>query len=201
VRRIPRLSVAWPCRPRPAATAWFKVAADRVTFVGVALGLVKKGSGTVAGTARRVLRTTVPDPFLNQASPRRSNKPEAQVRVRVASLARASGQREMVLNRVATARAIGPKTAAGIWRRSRRSASKRGRAVYLISLHTIYRVLRISLMHLLQSAHQDRSDHFVQHGQRMLSGIFFWSNCAWCNKGQSCLGSPEETAGARPAAS
>ena len=25
----------------------------------------KKGSGTVAGTARRVLRTTVPDPFLN----------------------------------------------------------------------------------------------------------------------------------------
>ena len=27
----------------------------------------KKGSGTVAGTARRVLRTTVPDPFLNHA--------------------------------------------------------------------------------------------------------------------------------------
>jgi len=28
----------------------------------------KKGSGTVAGTARRVLRTTVPDPFLNHGS-------------------------------------------------------------------------------------------------------------------------------------
>ena len=27
----------------------------------------KKGSGTVAGTARKVLRTTVPDPFLNHA--------------------------------------------------------------------------------------------------------------------------------------
>jgi hypothetical protein len=27
----------------------------------------KKGSGTFAGTARRVLRTKVPDPFLNQA--------------------------------------------------------------------------------------------------------------------------------------
>ena len=27
----------------------------------------KKGSGTVAGTAHRVLRTTVPDPFLNHA--------------------------------------------------------------------------------------------------------------------------------------
>ena len=27
----------------------------------------KKGSGTVAGTARRVLRTTVPDPFLDHA--------------------------------------------------------------------------------------------------------------------------------------
>ncbi len=27
---------------------------------------IKKGSGTVAGTARRVLRTTVPDPFLNR---------------------------------------------------------------------------------------------------------------------------------------
>ena len=29
----------------------------------------KKGSGTVAGTARRVLRTTVPDPFLNRGWP------------------------------------------------------------------------------------------------------------------------------------
>jgi hypothetical protein len=29
---------------------------------------VKKGSGTVAGTARRVLRTTVPDPFFNTLS-------------------------------------------------------------------------------------------------------------------------------------
>jgi len=84
----------------------------------------------------------------------------------------------MVLNRVATARAIGPKTADGIWRRSKRSASKAGGAVYLFSLHTIYRVLRISLMHLLQSVHQDRSDHFVQHGQRIISRIFFWSNCA-----------------------
>ena len=27
----------------------------------------RKGSGTVAGTARRVLLTTVPDPFLNHA--------------------------------------------------------------------------------------------------------------------------------------
>jgi len=27
----------------------------------------KKGSGIVAGTARRVLRTTIPDPFLNHA--------------------------------------------------------------------------------------------------------------------------------------
>ena len=27
--------------------------------------LLKKGSGTVAGTARRVLRTTVPDPFFS----------------------------------------------------------------------------------------------------------------------------------------
>jgi len=86
--------------------------------------------------------------------------------------------RGMVLDRVATAGAIGPKTADGIWRRSRRSASKAGRAVYLFSLHTIYRVLRISLMHLMQSAHQDRSDHFVQHGQRIISRIFFWSNCA-----------------------
>ena len=32
----------------------------------------KKGSGTVAGTARRVLRTSVPDPFLNQAAVARS---------------------------------------------------------------------------------------------------------------------------------
>ena len=39
------LIAAWPRGP-----AWFK-----------------KGSGTVAGTARRVLRTTVPDPFLNHA--------------------------------------------------------------------------------------------------------------------------------------
>jgi hypothetical protein len=30
-------------------------------------GWFKKGSGAVAGTARRVLRTTVPDPFLNHA--------------------------------------------------------------------------------------------------------------------------------------
>jgi len=37
-----------------AARAWFK-----------------KVSGTVAGTARRVLRTTVPDTFLNQAAARR----------------------------------------------------------------------------------------------------------------------------------
>jgi len=81
-------------------------------------------------------------------------------------------------NRVATARAIGPKTADQIRRRSRRSASKAGRAVYLFSLHTIYRVLRISLMHLMQSVHQDRSDHFVQHGQRIIPRIFFWSNCA-----------------------
>ena len=28
----------------------------------------KKGSGTFAGTARRVLRTKVPDPFLNHAA-------------------------------------------------------------------------------------------------------------------------------------
>ena len=28
----------------------------------------KKGSGTVAGTARRVLRTTVPDPFFSERS-------------------------------------------------------------------------------------------------------------------------------------
>jgi hypothetical protein len=28
----------------------------------------KKGPGTVAGTARRVLRTTVPDPFMNHAN-------------------------------------------------------------------------------------------------------------------------------------
>ncbi len=40
-------------------------------------------------------------------------------------------RRSQVLNRVATARAIGPKTAAGIWRQSRRSASKAGRAVNL----------------------------------------------------------------------
>jgi len=84
----------------------------------------------------------------------------------------------MVLNRVATDRAIGPKTPGAIWRRSRRSASKAERAVYLFSLHTIYGVLRISLMHLLRSEHQDRSDHFVQHGQRTNSRIFFWSNCA-----------------------
>ena len=32
------------------------------------IGRFKKGSGTVAGTARRVLRTTVPDPFLNDAN-------------------------------------------------------------------------------------------------------------------------------------
>ena len=34
----------------------------------------KKGSATVAGTARRVLRTTVPDPFLNQAGEGGSSK-------------------------------------------------------------------------------------------------------------------------------
>ncbi len=34
-----------------------------------ALAWFEKGSGTVAGTARRVLRTTVPDPFLNPANP------------------------------------------------------------------------------------------------------------------------------------
>jgi hypothetical protein len=32
-------------------------------FLGKAQSLCEKGSGTVAETARRVLRTTVPDPF------------------------------------------------------------------------------------------------------------------------------------------
>jgi HEAT repeat protein len=49
--------------------------AEPVVAANAAIGLsrlespawFKKGSGTVAGTARRVLRTTVPDPFLNHA--------------------------------------------------------------------------------------------------------------------------------------
>jgi hypothetical protein len=36
---------------------------------GVDSAWFKKGSGTFAGTARRVLRTKVPDPFLNPRSP------------------------------------------------------------------------------------------------------------------------------------
>ena len=40
---------------------------DRAEVETQNLAWFKKGSGTVAGTARRVLGTTVPDPFLNHA--------------------------------------------------------------------------------------------------------------------------------------
>jgi AmmeMemoRadiSam system radical SAM enzyme/AmmeMemoRadiSam system protein B/AmmeMemoRadiSam system protein A len=52
--RFDRRAGTWGSRRQPIRiAAWFK-----------------KGSGTVAGTARRVLRTTVPDPFLNHAGPK-----------------------------------------------------------------------------------------------------------------------------------
>jgi len=41
-------------------------------------GRSKKGSGTVAGTAHRVLRTTVPAPFLNHATTERRSPPRPQ---------------------------------------------------------------------------------------------------------------------------
>jgi hypothetical protein len=46
--------------------------AHRLITTTEILARFKKGSGTVAGTAQRVLRTTVPDPFLNQAEVLRS---------------------------------------------------------------------------------------------------------------------------------
>jgi hypothetical protein len=54
------------CRALPESR-WGRLLREWITSLTWAW-FNKKGSGTVAGTARRVLRTTVPDPFLlNQA--------------------------------------------------------------------------------------------------------------------------------------
>jgi len=57
-----------PLPEMPAPTP-AEVDRTRVTAVDLAdrAAWFKKGSGIVAGTARRVLRTTIPDPFLNHA--------------------------------------------------------------------------------------------------------------------------------------
>src|SRR5260370_487306 len=77
------LTIAMGIFPQPLVLSWLSPSVDQVVQgvvtareLNVQPGQVrgasllpapgrKKGSGTVAGTARRVLRTTVPDRFLN----------------------------------------------------------------------------------------------------------------------------------------
>src|SRR5262249_48079341 len=50
-------------RPVPSSPTCSTMARHSTMPVNMHYRIAKKGSGTVAGTARRVLRTTVPDPF------------------------------------------------------------------------------------------------------------------------------------------
>ena len=78
-----------------------------------------------------------------------------------------------------------------IGRRSGRWAKKAGGTIYVFPPYTIYGVLPISLMQLFHFLCLDRSDHFVQHGERIFSRILFWRSCAGCNNVLGWLSWPD----------